>query len=295
MNTHVLTADEAYYGTTQSQPARDTHTVGRWSLDVVEGALRNIRFEGIEIIRAVAFVVRDEDWGTCRPSIRDLNIEESASRFHLSYSADCINPRADSLSYEAKISCDGMGDLSFRVRWRTKTDFLTARAGFCVLHPIDGVAGAPACVTHSDGTVEHSHFPTLIDPWQPFKDIRAIEHRLQNDVSVRCTLLGDVFEMEDQRNWSDASFKTYSRPLELPWPYVMTADVTSEQAVTVQVKMNSDGRIRPSSTFGSESPIQVDIAVSDERMPVLGLQSRQKKSKARSSICRNFLNSHRSG
>ena len=27
---------------------------------------------------------------------------------------------------------------------------------------------------------------------------------------------GDSFEMEDHRNWTDASFKTYVRPLALP-------------------------------------------------------------------------------
>ena len=29
---------------------------------------------------------------------------------------------------------------------------------------------------------------------------------------------GDVFETEDQRNWTDASFKTYCPPLRLPFP-----------------------------------------------------------------------------
>jgi hypothetical protein len=29
---------------------------------------------------------------------------------------------------------------------------------------------------------------------------------------------GDAWEMEDHRNWLDASFKTYVRPLALPYP-----------------------------------------------------------------------------
>ena len=29
--------------------------------------------------------------------------------------------------------------------------------------------------------------------------------------------------MEDQRNWTDASFKTYSTPLELPFPVELSA------------------------------------------------------------------------
>ena len=62
-------------------------------------------------------------------------------------------------------------------------------------------------------------FPELIDPWQPFKDMRAITHEVRPGVSAECRMEGDIFEMEDQRNWSDASYKTYVRPLALPWPY----------------------------------------------------------------------------
>mgnify|MGYP006195238293 CR=1 FL=1 len=46
------------------------------------------------------------------------------------------------------------------------------------------------------------------------------------------TANGDVFEMEDQRNWTDASYKTYVRPLALPWPYTLEAGTELEQAVT---------------------------------------------------------------
>ena len=38
---------------------------------------------------------------------------------------------------------------------------------------------------------------------------------------VACRMEGDAFEMEDQRNWMDASYKTYVRPLALPWPYTI--------------------------------------------------------------------------
>src|SRR5699024_4989680 len=46
---------------------------------------------------------------------------------------------------------------------------------------------------------------------------------------------GDTFEMEDQRNWTDASFKTYSRPLSLPFPYTVEAGAAVRQAVTITV------------------------------------------------------------
>jgi len=41
---------------------------------------------------------------------------------------------------------------------------------------------------------------------------------------------GDVFETEDQRNWTDASFKTYCPPLRLPYPRPFEAGGGAEPA-----------------------------------------------------------------
>ena len=46
---------------------------------------------------------------------------------------------------------------------------------------------------------------------------------------------GDTFEMEDQRNWTDASYKTYVRPLALPWPYTLASGAALDQSVTLTV------------------------------------------------------------
>jgi hypothetical protein len=48
-------------------------------------------------------------------------------------------------------------------------------------------------------------------------------------------MTGETFEMEDQRNWTDASFKTYCRPLERPWPYTLPSGAEETQEVTVTV------------------------------------------------------------
>ncbi len=47
---------------------------------------------------------------------------------------------------------------------------------------------------------------------------------------------GDAFEMEDQRNWADASFKTYVRPLSKPRPYVIAKGADDRQRITVSVE-----------------------------------------------------------
>ncbi|MBB5496639.1 hypothetical protein [Paraburkholderia sp. MM5384-R2] len=268
----------ARYGTTQAKEQERRVLAGPWSALLVDGALREIRYRDVEVIRSVAFLVRDKDWGTCRPLLEGVELDEDELRFRIAYLAQCANPDGQVLNYDLGIVCTADGVLRFDASVTAHDAFLTARCGFCVLHPIDGVAGVPVRVEHGDGTREESVFPELIDPWQPFKDICAIEHDLACGLTVRCAFTGDVFEMEDQRNWSDASFKTYSRPLVLPWPYTLEAGATERQSVTLSVTERS-GAWWPGSTCAPSIPAQDDLATitldpareAVETMPALGI------------------------
>ena len=59
---------------------------------------------------------------------------------------------------------------------------------------------------------------------------------VDNRVVAICTMEGDAYEMEDQRNWTDASYKTYIRPLALPWPYTIKKGARFAQKVTLAVR-----------------------------------------------------------
>ncbi|MGF6971464.1 hypothetical protein OKW43_008559 [Paraburkholderia sp. WC7.3g] len=267
----------ARYGTTQSREQERCVRAGPWSALLVDGALREIRYCDVEVIRSVALLVRDKDWGTCRPKLEGVELDEDEHGFRIAYRAQCANPDGQVLNYDLRIVCSADAALRFDASVTAQNDFLTARCGFCVLHPIDGVAGAPARVEHGDGTQEQSAFPELIDPWQPFKDICAIEHDLACGLTVRCAFTGDVFEMEDQRNWSDASFKTYSRPLALPWPYTLRAGAAEHQSVTLSVGARS-GAVSGSAGVPSiqaqddTATITLDLTQeTNETMPALGI------------------------
>ena len=162
-------------------------------------------------------MVRDRDWGTYAPEIADLEVTEGPDAFTVSYAAVCRGPSL--LRYRARIEGRADGSLRFEAEAVPEGDFETNRCGFVVLHPA-AAAGAAATIEHVDGSREATAFPELIDPWRPFVSIREITHRA-GGLDVTCRLEGEEFEMEDQRNWSDASFKTYGRPLELPWPFVL--------------------------------------------------------------------------
>lgn len=229
-----LTEAEALglYGTVEPPAAGRSFRRGAASFTLEAGALRHIRLDGTELLRAISFPVRDRDWGTLAPEMSDLTITETPEALCLGFTAT-FRAGAAELPVAFAITLSDRA-LEVTARGRSRGAFTTNRAGFTVLHPILGLAGAPVRVEHGDGRVEAAALPLLIAPWQPFQDIRALTHRVATSagaLEVECRLEGDSFEMEDQRQWGDASYKTYNRPLALPWPYCIADGEEIGQAV----------------------------------------------------------------
>ena len=238
------------YGT--EEPPAEERLLQAGLLSVLfDGAnLRAIRMHGEEVIRAISFVVRDKDWATLIPVIADLIVEEGVDRFRVRYRAGVVS-KGEAFDYTADIEGTAAGVLTYAGRGRSSTGFLTNRTGFVVLHPIEGVSGAPATITHTGGERVETRFPDIIDPVQPMMDLRQISHRTTRGQEVSCLMEGDTFEMEDQRNWTDASYKTYVRPLALPWPYRIEPGEVLDQKINVMVT----GSPRASASQGGDAVV----------------------------------------
>jgi hypothetical protein len=217
-----------------------TLSAGPMSVELDGGQLRYLTVGGVEVLRAVAFLVRDENWGTYSPAISDLHVEQRADGFSVRYKGVCRRPGQE-ISFDAAIDGKADGSLAFRATAVPRTDFLTARTGFVILHPLRGVVGHPVHVEHVDGTAQSATFPELVDPVQPFLNIRALTHEVVPGLKATVRFDGDTWEMEDHRNWTDASFKTYVRPLARPWPYTLKAGEPVTQSVTVTLRGGAAG------------------------------------------------------
>lgn len=203
--------------------------IGKGRLEVVTDGLglRTISFAGHKVLRALTWPVRDANWGTM--PVRAEHEEIGNDRYRLRFSGP------DSLfSGQFDLSLPDEQTLVATLALSFSTDAMINRAGFTLLHPIRGVAGEPLTIRHPDGSTDDSHFPRQIAPAQPALEIAGIEHRV-GLVAVRIDLEGEVFEMEDQRNWSDASFKTYCRPLSRPAPYPVAMGEDVWQRVTISL------------------------------------------------------------
>ncbi len=241
-------------------------TAGPLTAELDAGNLRYIRFGGLEAIRAISYVVRDQYWGTFDPQIKDFEVQESGDSFTVTYRATCSDG-AQAFTYNASITGAADGSLSFEAEGTPDTDFLTNRTGFVVLHPVAGVSGAPVEVTQVGGRVVDTVFPAEIDPKQPIMDIRALTHQVAPGLRVVCTMNGDTFEMEDQRNWTDASYKTYVRPLGLPFPYTLPAGETLTQSVT----LTFEGAPPAVTTGAAGDAVTVSLGASQGQVPRFGM------------------------
>ena len=256
----------ALYGTEEAVPPPRILRAGPLTAELEAGNLRYIRWNGEEVLRAVSFIVRDRDWGTYAPAITDLDVTEGEDAFAVTLHA--VAGDAETFAYDARIEGRADGTLTFHGRGATETGFLTNRTGFVILHPIGGVAGAPVTIGHTGGETVEGTFPGIIDPVQPMMDLRALTHTTPGGLRVETRMEGDTYEMEDQRNWSDASYKTYVRPLALPWPYRIEPGETIDQTITITITITITG----DGSDGSEAG-RVALEVGDRIgvVPPLGL------------------------
>jgi D-apionolactonase len=230
------------------------------------GFLRRVKSSGVEVIRAIYGTVRDKNWDTVEPRLEIERIEQGSDSFSLHFTAYHEN---DSISFSWKGTIEGRGGvLDFTFDGRAKKSFLRNRIGICVLHPIMECAGKACRVRHSDGAWKEQSFPRFISPHQPLKDIRALSWSPSDRVQANIELEGEVFEMEDQRNWTDASFKTYSTPLELPFPVEVRAGEQIRQRFVLSLAVEA-GAV--SAREEPAAKIIISASSTTKRVPTIGL------------------------
>ena len=222
------------FGTDEAPTPMRRLRAGALSADFDRGNLRYVRWNDTEVVRGIAFVVRDSAWGTYDPQLDLLEFREERDRFSVTYAASCAGQDGD-LLFRATISGSAAGIVTFEATGGSEAGFATNRTGFVVLHPLEGTVGRELIVTHASGGTSTTVFPIHVQPRQPVLDIREMAHEPLPGLRVSVCMDGDVFEMEDQRNWTDASFKTYSRPLARGFPYRIEPGETVAQKVTVHI------------------------------------------------------------
>lgn len=255
-----------YHGSPKPLPERVPLRSGPLSMVFEAGDLRYVKVGGREVVRRICAAVRDRNWGTVPTVLSNLSIDRGEDSFVIAYDARHRQSEID-FAWHGRIVGEASGKISFTFDGVAQSTFLRNRIGLCVLHP-DTCAGVKSRVTKVDESIEEGHFPRFIAPHQPFLGIRSIAHEVSSDIWAEVEFDGDEFEMEDQRNWIDGSFKTYGTPLRLPFPVEVREGTRIRQSVTASLK----GKASTIAVMDDDGPVRVTIGTTTSPLPRLGLQ-----------------------
>ena len=212
--------------------------------------LVDVRWGGSDVASRIQVTVRDPEWRTVPPATVDSRIDRSDGGFRVEIDVS-HDDGAIAFSWHGSIEATRDGELTFAIDGRADHDFDYRRIGLCVLHPWRTYVGARYEATTEDGPV-HGTFPRAIAPQLRHGDMflpmipafTDLAVRFPEEVVAELTFEGELFELEDQRNWTDPSFKTYPTPLERSEPRTMRAGERITQRVTLRLEGTPPAKAR---------------------------------------------------
>ena len=220
------------FGTETPLPERRKLRAGAFDMLLEGGMLRYIRYGDTEVVRGIYAAVRDKDWGTVEPRFLNYEVVHDDHSFTVRFTAEHQEADVDFI-WQGVMEGRADSTIRFSMSGEVRSSFLKNRIGFCVLHPIQ-LAGQLTAVKTEGGWREGA-FPAEISPHQPFPPFSGLRYPVSGGARVEVLFEGDLFEMEDQRNWSDASYKTYCTPLHSPYPVRVSVGDKVTQSVTVRL------------------------------------------------------------
>ena len=195
--------------------------------------------DGREILRRIFVTVRDRLWQEIAPTRWDSEIDEA--RRTITMAARHTNDQVDFEWRGTFYISEDRRELGFEFTGKVLRDMEVCRLGLVVLHPVQSLVGAR--VTAISAQVEQRlTVASMISPQATVNDIpRAMTEPFSELLvqrsdfgSLALRFEGDLFELEDQRNWGDASFKTYCTPLRVGFPRVVKAGTSIAHRVEVR-------------------------------------------------------------
>ena len=246
-----LSKNVQYYGKDESLPEQIDLKAGPLNLFYEAGDLRYIKYGDKEIIRRIYVAVRDRNWDTVKPVLSNVKMDIKDDSFIITYTVNNIQSDID-FYWQGKIIGKANGTITFSMHGEARSTFWRNRIGFCILHPME-YASTESKIEHVDGTIEQTTFPKFIapqliindkpSPVEPFSNMRALVYQVKPNLLAEVRFEGENFEMEDQRNWTDASFKTYGTPLRESSPVEVKAGTKIFQNFSLTLE-NQDHQLK---------------------------------------------------
>ena len=73
------------FGTAQPPAAETALSAGNLTCRFCNGALKDIRWNDTEVVRAISYLFRDKDWGTSPSTVEQLNFYQETNAFRVDF------------------------------------------------------------------------------------------------------------------------------------------------------------------------------------------------------------------
>lgn len=266
-----------------SWTASDTSLAGRHSIGPVSwithaADVRYVRWAGQEIIRRIFVTLRDRQWQEVPPSAWSCQATRKADSLQLDLSAR-HDAEGSQFGWQGVFAVNTRTrEISFTLTGTVPNEMIVNRLGLVVLHPTDGLIGGSATVSGPSGqqTIELSeriHAQPIVNslPTGMTAPFTTLTTTFVNDRSVRFDFSGELFEIEDQRNFGDTSFKSYCPPLALGFPRVLQRGTEIRHSVICHAS-DTFGTVSPDTTGQVADTVQLPPRRAGATVPRIGAQ-----------------------
>lgn len=242
---------------------------GPLTMELIGPNLRWVRAGDVDLVQRVYVAVRDTSFNTLLPRTRLTALSVRQDSFDVTLHARHRDGDID-FAWRGHISGAPDGRVRYRFTGRAERRFEYNKIGLNIVHPLSSHAGRAVETSGGSDGPYRGTLPRLVGPqairdgvivgiMPPFRHLTVHLASGQLDLAVE----GDEFEMEDERNWTEMGYKSYSGPLRRPWPLTAEAGDGFEQALSIEYR----GRTRP---VKQPSPTLVVGTPTGDAVPRLG-------------------------
>jgi len=234
---------------------------GDFTFELARAAVRNVRYKNVQIIDLLYTAIRPWDWSTLDPDQHSEDVKVTDDICVITIK-DLFAGALDART-EITISKDNKFTVAYELRGLA--EYPVNRWGICFcLNSADWMGST----VKSQGN--QYQLPAAISPQRVVDGVTQGLFPASNEMlftapdqrSIKVVSTGKVLEAEDQRNWTDNTYKIYSGSLSEPRPFVTSAGSLWQQSVIFEIGP-------PSKPVADGSKI---IVKEIDSLPSIGLQ-----------------------
>ena len=237
---------------------------------LLDGAdLRHVRLGDVELVQRVYMALRDAPWNTIPGVFSNWRIDQEPDRFLVTFDAHHAHEGID-FTWCGRIEGGPDGTIRYELDGTCHGAFKYSKIGFNVHHALDRAIGhawrAATATGELRGVLQEAIDPqrivgtTLTGMFDPYREL-ALE--VAPGLEAVVALEGDLLEMQDHRNWTDANFKSYATPLALGFPF----DSSDGQRIRQVLTVGFSGPVPASAT---PAPPTISIGAPIGPLPAIG-------------------------